>query len=380
MACGKTLGVGVLGFGFMGRTHTFAHRVMPFYYDPPPVITRMVAVFRANAKRGEEAKAVGGFERVAGSAAELIHAPDVDIVHVCTPNLEHLPALKMALAAGKHVYVDKPVVGSLAEAEELEKLLPGYQGTAQVCLQYRFFPATMRAKQLMDDGFTGPVTHFRAVYLHSGSVDEKRAVNWKSTAAGGGGVIRDLGSHVVDLMWWLLGPFESLNCVSRIWAKKRPSAENPGAMVDVDVEDAAVMMVKLPQGAFGTIEASKLATGAEDEIRFEIHGRDGAIRFNLMQPNFLEVYDARLPDGDFGGERGWKNLACVQKYPPPGNKFPAPKNTLGWLRGHIHCLYSFLKAIGEGKPAEPSLRDGIRLQRLLEAARESAQTHAWVDL
>lgn len=376
----KTLGVGVLGFGFMGRTHAFAHRAMPFFYDPPPMPTRLVSVFRANASLADIAKTVGGFDRVATSAEQLINDPDVDIVHICTPNHEHLPALKGAIAAQKHIYVDKPIVASLSEAEELESLLPGYHGLGQVCLQYRFFPATMRARQLMAAGFVGPVTHFRALYLHSGNVNPNRPVSWKTSAAGGGGVIRDLASHVIDLMTWLLGPFQRLNCVSRIWAAKRPSPQNAATLLDVDVEDAAVITVQLPDGAFGTLEASKIATGSEDEIRFEIHGLDGAIRFNLMQPNFLETYDARHPDGDFGGQRGWKQLACVQKYPSPGNKFPAPKNTLGWLRGHIHCLYSFLKCIAEAKPPEPSLADGIRLQRVLEAARSSAQTNAWVNL
>jgi len=376
----KTLGIGVLGFGFMGRTHTFAHLTIPIYYDPPPVSCRLVAVCDKDAARLAEAVAVGGFERAGSSFEEVINADDVDVVHVCTPNDEHMPALRAAVAAGKHIYVDKPVTANLAEADELEGLVGDYRGAAQVALQYRFYPATVRAKRLVEEGFLGPVTHFRGAYLHSGSVDPERPVNWKSTAAGGGGVIRDLGSHVLDLLWWLIGPFESVHCAGRIWAAERPSADAPGKRVKIDAEEAAIMLLRRPDGALGTVEASKIATGTEDELRFEIHGRHGAMRFNLMQPNYLEVYDARAADGELGGDRGWKKIACVQKYPPPGGKFPGGKFTLGWIRGHVHCLYSFLSAVAEGRPAAPSLAEGLHLQRVLEAVRESADRRAWIDL
>jgi predicted dehydrogenase len=370
----------MLGFGFMGKTHTFAHRSIPLYYDPPPVECRMVAVCRANAALGEAARQTGGFERFTTDPLELILADDVDIVHVCTPNSQHMPALRAAIAAGKHLYVDKPVTAGLDEADELEGLLKGYRGVAQVAMQNRFFPATLKARRLVEQGFLGPVTHFRAAYLHGGSVDPDKPVNWKSTAAAGGGVIRDLASHAMDLMGWLIGPFRSVMCVSRIWSAERPSLDRPGTRIRIDAEDAAVMLLRADDGAFGTVEASKIAAGTEDELRFEIYGRHGAMRFNLMQPNYLEVYDGRLPDGELGGQAGWQQLACVQKYPPPGGKLPSPKCSVGWIRSHVHCLYQFLRAIAEGRPASPSLADGIRLQRVLEAARRSAEQGAWIDL
>jgi predicted dehydrogenase len=320
----KTLGVGVLGFGFMGRTHTFAHRTIPFYYDPSPVECALRVVCRSNAAKLSAAKAVGGFERCTTDPMAVIEAGDVDIIHICTPNSEHLPALRAAIAAGKHVYVEKPVTGSLAEAEELEKLLPKYSGKAQVVLQYRCFPATLRAKQLIEEGFLGPVTHFRAAYLHS--------------------------------------------------------LDKPGTMMAVDVEEAAALLLRAADGAFGTVEASKIATGTEDELRFEIHGRHGAMRFNLMDPNCLEVFDERDAGGDYGGQRGWKKLTCLQKYPAPGGKFPGPRFTVGWIRAHVHSLYSFLKAIADDSEPSPSLAEGIHRQRILEAVRESAETGAWVDL
>ena len=374
------LGVGVIGYGFMGKTHTYAHKTIPLYYDPPPVHTAMKVVCRADPARLAEAVASGGFERTAGSFEEVIGDGEVDIVHICTPNAAHMPALRAAIAAGKHIYVDKPVTASLAEADELAGLLKGYAGKAQVALQYRFFPATLRAKQLIDEGFVGPVTHFRAAYLHSGSVDPDKAVNWKSTAAAGGGVIRDLGVHVLDLIWWLIGPFESANCVSRIWSPRRPKLGKPGETMTVDVEEAALITLQAADGAFGSVDVSKIATGTEDEMRFEIHGRYGALRWNLMQPDTLEVYDERAPGGDYGGDTGWKTIPCMQKYPAPGGKFPGSSSTAGWLRAHVHSVYAFLNAIAAGTDPSPSLAEGIHRQRLLEALREAASTGGRVDL
>jgi predicted dehydrogenase len=310
----------------------------------------------------------------------VIEADDVDIIHVCTPNNEHFAALSRAIALNKHLYVDKPLTASLQEAQKLESLLENYRGVAQMMLQYRFFPATLLAKQMIQQGFVGKVTHFRGAYLHSGSVDPSRPVNWKSTGAAGGGVIRDLGSHVIDLLDWLIGPMSEAQCISRIWAAERPSLQDPTKKVTIDVEDAGIVLLKKADGAMGVVEASKIATGTEDEVRVEIHGHDGAIRFNSMQPNYLEVYNNTTAEGQYGAGKGWQAVATVGRYPSPGGKFPSPKNSIGFLRGIADCLYAFLQAVaGERKP-EPSLADGIRLQRVLEAIVESAASGQWVKL
>lgn len=376
----RTLGIGMLGYGFMGKTHTYAHKTIPFYYDPIPAEVRLKVVCRTTEAGAREAAVAGGYERWTTDPAEVIEADDVDVIHICTPNHQHFPALAAAVRAGKHIYVEKPVTATLAEADEIARMLFTYKGKAQVVLNYRFFPATMKAIQLAKEGFLGRITHFRAAYLHSGSVDPARAVNWKSLGDAGGGVIRDLGPHIVNLIWTMIGPFRDVCCVSRIWADRRPSLDKPGTTVAIDVEDAATMILRTDDGAFGTIEVSKIATGAEDELRFEIHGRQGAMRFNLMQPNYLEVYDGRLPEGDLGGGRGWQRIAAVQKYPAPGNRFPSPKNSIGWLRGHVHSLYSFLKSIADDTAPSPSLAEGIHLQRVLEAIRLSAEQQTWVTL
>ncbi len=376
----RTLNVGMIGYGFMGKTHTYAYRTIPFYYDPPPADCRLKVVCRTTEDGARRAQQQGGFERWTTDPRAVIEANDVDVVHLCTPNHLHREHVTAAIRAGKHIYCEKPLTGSLAAAEAIAELLPTYTGKGQMVHQNRFFPATLKARELAEQGFLGPITHFRGLYLHGGSVDPDKAVNWKSTSAGGGGVIRDLGPHIIDLLELLVGPIGSVCATSRIWSPERPDPNEPGRKVTIDVEDAAAMLVRTAGGAFGTVDVSKIATGTDDELRFEVHGRDGAMRFDLMQPNYLEVYDARASDGDLGGEAGWQRIASVQKYPATGGKFPSPKASVGWLRSHVHCLYSFLRSITDDTEPSPSLADGVRMQRVLEAAIASADRGAWVDV
>ena len=140
------------------------------------------------------------------------------------------------------------------------------------------------------------------------------------------------------------------------------------------------LLARVQSGALGTIEATKLATGSEDEMRLEIHGSRGAIRFNLMDPHYLELHDATAPDRPLGGLRGWNRIDTGQRYPAPATGFPSPKAATGWIRSHVACLANFLHAIAEGRPAEPGLEQGIRVQHLMDCARRSAAEKCWVDV
>ncbi len=376
----QTLRVGMLGYGFMGKTHTYAYHTIPFYYDPLSFQSELRVVCRRTEEKARAAAGQGGYDRWTTDWREVVDADDVDVVHICTPNDLHRDPLAAAIESGKHIYCEKPLTGSLADAEAIAKILPGYSGKGQMVHQNRFFPATLKARELAEHGFLGPITHFRGLYLHGGSVDPAKPLNWKSRGVAGGGVIRDLGPHILDLLELLVGPITSLCATSRIWSPERPDPNDPGRTVAIDVEDAAALLVRTADGAFGSVEVSKIATGTDDELRFEIHGRDGAMRFDLMQPNYLEIYDARAADGDLGGNAGWQRIACVQKYPQPSGSFPSGKASIGWLRAHVHCLYSFLSSIADDTEPSPSLADGVRMQRILETAIQSAKRNAWVGL
>jgi predicted dehydrogenase len=167
---------------------------------------------------------------------------------------------------------------------------------------------------------------------------------------------------------------EPLHAVKRVWATQRFDAKDRSRRIPRVGEDFIMVTMRTPDGALGVIEASKIATGAEDELRFEIHGERGALRFNQMEPNWLEFCGLADADAPLGGQRGWKRIATVSRYDPPAG-FPSPKHAIGWMRSHLHCLYHFLDAVAKGQPGDPNLAVGVELQRLLgRIARMSAPT------
>jgi predicted dehydrogenase len=284
-----------------------------------------------------------------------------------------------ALKTGKNVYCDKPLATSYEETKEITSALGMYDLITQMALQYRFFPATMRAKELIEEGRIGRIMSFRACYLHSGSVDPNKPIGWKQDKKfGGGGVLFDLGSHIIDVIYYLLGEYSSVFANAEIIYSQRP--DKSGKMVNIEADDVAFMIVKMKNGGTGTIEASKIATGTNDELRFEIHGDKGAIRFNHMDPNWLEFYDNTLPEVPLGGTKGYTKIECVQRFKKPGGDFPSSKFSIGWIRSHVHSLYNFLSCVYEGKKARPSFEEGAYIQYVMEKAYQSDAKKTWIKL
>jgi predicted dehydrogenase len=330
----------------------------------------------------DTAVAQGKFEFGTTRYSDLLERDDIDIIHVCTPNVLHREQVVQAIEAGKHVYCDKPLGASYEDCEAMVAAVNGAGPNlvTQVALQYRFYPCTMRARQLVEDGFPGKIYSFRAVYLHASNIDPDKPLKWKmDKRRGGGGVLYDLGSHVLDLVNHLAGPFTEVFADTHTATKERRHPET-GAMTPVETDDQAIMLLRARDGALGTVEASKIATGTNDELRVEIHGELGAIRFNLMDPNWLEMYDLRDAGSPIGGARGFKKIETVSRYPDPGGKFPAPALNVGWLRSHVASLYNFLDAIGKHRAASPSIAEGAELQRIMDAAYRSADERAWISL
>jgi predicted dehydrogenase len=374
----KTFRVGILGFGMIGKVHAYGYATLPFYYDPPPLAARITHVVTSRAETAEKARRLLGADVAATDFRAVTENADVDIVHICTPNNRHCEALLSAMAHQKHIYCDKPLVGTWDEARQVADAIGRSRGAAQMTFQYRFFPATLRAKQLIEEGRLGRVLQFRAAYLHAGNADPNAPAKWKLSGSAGGGVIADLASHALDLVEHLAGPIDAVMAETHTAYAERPSAEDPSRTVPINAEDCVLILARLQSGAPGAIEATKIACGTEDELRIEIHGAQGALRFNLMDPHHLEFYDATAADKPLGGVRGWNRIDTGQRYPSPAAAFPSHKAAIGWTRGHVACLANFLQAIAQGRPAEPGLSQGIRVQQLMENIRQSANEGRWV--
>ncbi len=372
----KTYRVGMIGFGFIGKVHAYGHLNIPLFYDQQEFRSKITHICTGHLETAEKGCIQTGAEHAVTDFHEITENPEIDIVDVCTPNDRHFEAVMSALKNGKHVYCDKPLTSKLEDALAIGEALRNYHGIAQMTLQNRFFPATLRAKQLIDEGRIGEILEFRGQYLHSGSADPKTPLKWKLEA----GTVADLGSHILDLMNYLLGDFAAVSAVTHIAYPERPSATEPGKMLKVTAEDNMLATVRLPNGAFGNVTASKISTGVEDGFGFEIHGSKGALRWEPMNLDKLFFYDCSAAGKPIGGLRGWTAIDCGQRYDKPAG-FPTPKAPIGWLRGHMHCLYMFLKSVHENRQLGPSMAEGVKLQRLLEKVQESAHNGGrWIEL
>ena len=375
----KEYGIGMIGFGFMGKAHTYGYKTIPLYYENIPFRTRLMGVCTAHQRTAEKARDLNGFAFAATDPDELFSHKDIDMIHICTPNAFHKETVIKALKAGKHVYCEKPLTTSYADALEILDVLDSHSDlVTQMTFQNRFFPAVIRAKQLISEGRLGKILSFHAAYLHSGSVDPNKPIGWKQDSAQGGGVLFDLGSHVLDLIYYLIGEYHSILASNTILYPSRPAPD--GSMVDITAEDQSLMIVKMKNQSSGTLEISKIATGTNDELGFEIYGDKGAVKFNLMDPSYLDFYDNTKPDQPIGGEKGFTRIETVQRFPAPGGMFVSPKASIGWIRGHVHSLYNFLTCVHEGRQADPSIRDGAYIQYVMEKAHESNKKACWITL
>ncbi|MCL2005427.1 MAG: Gfo/Idh/MocA family oxidoreductase [Planctomycetaceae bacterium] len=374
----KTYRVGILGFGMIGKVHAYAYAAMPFYSVPMNATFRITHVATSRKETAEQAKSICRADVATTDYREITENPNIDIVHICTPNDLHVEPLLSAIKHRKKIYCDKPLSASLEEAESVHTALQEskYAEINQMTFHNRFFPALIRAKKLLHTEALGRILQFRLGYFHSSNASASIPFRWKHTQFGG--AVRDLGSHLLDLTTHLLGPIESLLAETMLAFPQRLDSAN--ALCDVESEDAVSMLVRMQSGASGVIEATKLATGNEDEMLLEIHGELGALRFRLMQPHYLEFFDARATDRPLGGDVGWKRIPCGGRYELPDYDFPSPKASIGWMRAHVACLSNFLHAVAEDRQTTPDLYQGIAVDRLIYTVLRSAAERRWVDV
>lgn len=372
----KPIRIGLLGFGSMGKTHAYAVNTLPFFYQDLPFSAEIVGVCTTSMEKSQRVCKEYGFSIATTNEDELIYHPDVDVIDICTPNLYHFETIKKAIAAGKHIYCEKPLCISLAEAREVTALANEAGKINNIVFNNRYIPAIMRAKELVDEGRLGRILSFRIDYQHSSATVVTKNAGWKQDKdVCGGGVLFDLGSHVIDLIYYLCGRFQSVCATTQIAFPIR--AGRDGKPWNTNADEAVYMLARLENGAVGTIGASKIAVGANSDIFLEIFGEKGAIRFSLMEPSWLYFFDNTVPEAPLGGMRGYTRIEAVGRYPAPGGVFPPSKSAIGWIQGHVHSMYSFLNSVYTGKQASPSFEDATHVQAVMEAAYTSAESMAW---
>ena len=368
----KVYNIGLLGFGFMGKTHAFCVDNLKYYYSELPFTAKIKGVCTTTIEKSKKVAEEYGFDIATASEDDLINDPDIDIIDVCTPNIYHYETIKKALSAGKHIYCEKPLCVSAEEADELARLAKESGRICTVVFNNRHISPMLKAYELVAEGKIGRVLSFSAEYLHNSCTDVNRPAGWKQNKdICGGGVLFDLGSHAIDLVYSLCGEFESVYGVPQIAYPER--AGKDGALWQTNADEAFYMLCRLKSGAVGTITLSKLVNGANDDLSVSVYGEKGSLKFSLMQPNFLYFYDATTKPITLGGECGYKAIECVGRYPVPGGAFPAPKAPTDWIRGHAGSMYSFVNAVHTGIQNHPDFTDGAYVQRVMDAAYRSAE-------
>lgn len=376
----KQLGVGMIGYGFMGKMHSYSYASLPFLYDPPPAIIHLIGVSAVSEASRGLAMERAGYRFSTPDYHELLDCDDIQVIDICTPNYLHYEQVIAALKAGKHVYCDKPLAMNSDQAREIVELARKTDTTCQMTFHNRYCPALQRARQLVENGFLGEVVSFRGIYLHAGYLDPNRPISWRlQMEKSGGGALADLGSHIIDIIRWLVGDFSRVHATLRTLIKERPIFKGSDEKALVTVDDIAFLQVELPNGALGTIEVSRIATGSTDDLRFEIHGTHGAIRFDLTDPNWLYVYDDTKNAGQYGGDRGWQRVESIQNYPKPAS-LPGGRTPVGWMRFHMASIHSFITNVVESRPGSPSLEDGLAVQQIMDAAARSSSSGVWESI
>ena len=371
----KQIRIGLVGFGFMGKTHLFAVRNLPFFCHADAAAggldfsAEVVAVTASSLASAQRAAATYGILRAVASADELIADPEIDVIDICSPNPCHFAIAKAALEAGKAVLCEKPLTVTANEAAVLDTLARERGLTAGMVFNNRFLAPVLRARRLIEEGRLGRILSFDFAYRHNSCIDPNRRAGWKQDADFGGGTLADLGPHVIDLCRYLCGDLVWLYGREQIAFPTHLAAD--GSLWETNADEAFYLTGGTRDGAMGTITVSKLTQGANDELTFSVYGETGSLSFSLMDPNFLQFYDATAPGAPIGGTRGYTRIECVGRYPLPASGFPTVKAPQGWLRGHIGCMANFLSAVAEERPCEPSFADVLYVQRELTAAYES---------
>lgn len=375
----KPIRIGLIGYGAIGRVHMMGYRAIPLIYGLPADAVQVVGVATS---RGETAAAAAreiGCELYSADYRDLLTQPDIDMIDCCTPNGSHHEIIVAAAAAGKHIYCEKPLSLTVAEGEAMVESVERAGIKHQMTFNFRFIPAIARAKQLIEAGFVGNIFSFRGRFYRPSYIDPHKPMSWKlRRETSGGGALYDLGSHVLDLLYYLLGDFGSVQAMLETLIPERPIAAGSSEREAVTVDDLALLHLRMASGAVGTVDISRMGTGTTIDLQIEIYGDKGAIRFRADDPSWLEVYDVRDEGKPLGGMRGFRKIETVQHYEDA--LAPDWTQPLGFDRTHTECQYRFLRAIWDDQPASPSLAEGLKIQAVMAAAQQSDAESRWVDV
>ncbi|MGO0578054.1 Gfo/Idh/MocA family protein [Ornithinimicrobium panacihumi] len=359
----RPLGVAVIGYSFMGKAHSNAWRNVGAFYPDAPAVRQQVLVGRDEAAVGEAAARYGWAE-AATDWRDVVEREDIDIVDVCTPGHLHAEVALAALAAGKHVLVEKPLANTVAECEQLVAAAASSAGRSMLGFNYRRVPALALARQLIADGRIGEVRQARLAYLQDWLTDAAAPMTWrlrKETA--GSGALGDLGSHAVDQLQWLLD--ERVTAARGELRTFMTEREGDAGREPVTVDDAAWATLHTRSEVVASLEVSRVAAGRKNALSVELYGTAGSIRFDLERLNELVLTEGTGPTA------GATQVLVTEDDHPYVEAWWPPGHTLGWDHTFTSQTADLLRAIRTGGEVAPTFEDGLAVQRVLAAIETS---------
>jgi predicted dehydrogenase len=372
----KKLNIGLVGCGFMGRTHSNAFRQVSQFFDLDcrPVLKAVCA------RDGEKAKtfaAQWGYESVETDWRNLVARPDIDVIDIASPNDTHAEIAIAAAGAGKMVLCEKPLGRNAAEAERMVATVEKAGVANMVWYNYRRVPAVTLAKQLIDEGRLGRIFHYRAKFLQDWTISKDLpqggAALWRlDVNVAGSGVTGDLLAHCIDTAMWLNGSIDQVTAMTETFIKERKH-NLTGKVEKVGIDDASAFLARFANGSLATFEATRYARGHKALYTFEINGEHASIFWDLHDLHRLEYFDHR----DEGRLRGWRSVHITDGDHPYMSHWWVPGLQIGYEHTFVHQVADFLQAVSEGKKAAPSFRDGLATDYVTEAVLSSARSGRW---
>ena len=372
----EKLNIGVIGYGFMGRTHSNAFRQAPRFFDLPyePVLK---AICARNAEPAQTFAAKWGYESFETDWRRLVGSKDIDLIDIASPNDTHAEIAIAAAQAGKMVMCEKPLGRNPAESEAMVKAVEDAGVANMVWYNYRRVPSVTLAKQLIDEERLGRIFHYRTVFLQDWTISADLPQGgeglWRLDASvSGSGVTGDLLAHNIDTAMWLNGQIGEVTAVTETFIKTRKH-NLTGTEEPVHIDDASLFLAKFENGSLATFEATRYARGHKALYTFEINGEKASIKWDLHDLHRLEYFDHR----DEGKLRGWKDIHITDSDHPYMKHWWVPGLQIGYEHTFTHQVADFLIALGAGGSASPTFRDALKTDYVTDAVLSSAKSRQW---
>jgi len=376
----KPLNIGLVGYGFMGRTHSNGYkRVNDFFGDLAyrPVLK---AICGRNGERTEACASQWGYESTESDWKTLIARDDIDAIDICTPNDSHAAIAIAAAEAGKMVLCEKPLARTTEESLPMVEAVEKAGVANTVWYNYRRIPAVTLAKQIIDSGKLGKVFHYRANFLQDWTISEELPQGgeglWRlDAAAAGSGVTGDLLAHCIDTAIWLNGGIQDVSAVTETFIKERVHTAT-GEKQAVTIDDACIFHCHFNNGSLGLFESTRYARGHKALYTLEINGENASIRWDLHDLNRLEFFD----HSDEGKVRGWRSIHITDGDHPYLDKWWVPGLSIGYEHTFVHQVADFLASLSSGEPCHPTFRDALETAKVCDAVLASAASREWKNV